>query len=252
MQGGHFLAFLTVSQRKAIRDGWYDGIRANREEHLRGPTDWLNVEFVTGYRTDDPQRELYRHIVQRLTSATRQSEDLDRYESAACGKVYAGSAESKADQAMQQIAAMGGEHPRVFPDVAFVSARTGEAYKAMAYTLIRNKACKNVISMMSYAEHRDRSNKHHDTLTVVNWLEGSYPNFFFDVDIGQIDDFNSRYAAIREREDYGKFVGFYGVRRTNTKFGEITDWFHGQYAREKPVLSGLFDLNRYRNREGCV
>mgnify|MGYP000019416243 CR=1 FL=1 len=46
----------------------------------------------------------------------------------------------------------------------------------------------------------------------------------------------------------GSFIALYGVRRTNTGFWEIADWFHDQYARERPVLSGLFDLNRYRNR----
>jgi hypothetical protein len=38
------------------------------------------------------------------------------------------------------------------------------------------------------------------------------------------------------------------VRRTNTGFWETADWFQAQSAREKPLLSGLFDLNRYRNR----
>ena len=244
----HFLAFLPVSHRKAIRDSWYDGIRANREGHLRGPADWLSVESVTGYRTDDPQRELYRHIEQRLVSAARPGENLDRCESDACSAPDRADAEQKADLAMQQIAAMGGEYLGVFPDVAFVRVRTGDADEALAYTLIHNKAYKNVTSMLSDSEQRDRADKAQDTLTVVNWLEGSYPNFFFDVSIKDIDDFTSHYIAIREREDYEKFVALYGVRRTNTGFWEIADWFHDQYAREKPVLSGLFDLNRYRNR----
>jgi hypothetical protein len=149
---------------------------------------------------------------------------------------------------MQQIAAMGGEHLVVFPDVAFVRVGLGQGEEALAYTLIHNKAYKDVTSMLDDAKYRDRSDMQNDTLTVLNWLEGSFPNFFFDVDIERIEDFTSRYIAIRDREDYEKFVALYGVRRTNTDFWEIADWFHDQYAREKPVLSGLFDLNRYRNR----
>ena len=87
-----------------------------------------------------------------------------------------------------------------------------------------------------------------DTLTVLDWLEGSYPNFFFLVDLERIEEFGERYQAIRSRDDYERFVALFGVRRTNQGFWEQADWFHQQYAREQPVLSGLFDLNRYRNR----
>ena len=86
----HFLAFLPVSRRKAIRDSWYDGIRATSEEHLKGPMDWLDVEAVTGYNSDDPQRELYRHMEQRLAAVMRSGDDLDRCEPAACGKPQPG------------------------------------------------------------------------------------------------------------------------------------------------------------------
>jgi hypothetical protein len=136
----------------------------------------------------------------------------------------------------------------VFPDVAFVRVTLGPGEQPLAYTLIRNKACKDVTSMLEDEHNRDRSDKENGTLTVVNWLEGSYPNFFFDVDIPRIDDFTSCHIAIRDRQDYEKFVGLYGVRRTNTDLWEIADCFQDQYARKKPVLSGLFDLNRYRNR----
>jgi hypothetical protein len=244
----HFLAFLPASHRRSIRDSWYDGIRSAREEHLQAPVDWLDVESVTGYRTADPQRELYRHVEQRLSAVAPTGEDLDRCGSGQCSDPDAGTAEQKVDRAMQRIAAMGGEHLVVFPDVAFVRVGMGQDEEALAYTLIRNKAYKDVTSMLDDAQYRDRSDRQNDTLTVVNWLEGSYPNFFFDVDIERIDDFTSRYIAIRDREDYEKFVALYGVRRTDTDFWEIADWFHDQYAREKPVLSGLFDLNRYRNR----
>jgi hypothetical protein len=244
----HFLAFLPASHRRTIRDNWYAGIRSAREEHLKGPVDWLDVESVTGYRTGDPQRELYRHIEQRLSAIARQGENLDRCESQQCRDPGAGAAEQKVDRAMQRIATMGGEHLVVFPDVAFVRVGLGQGEDALAYTLIHNKAYKDVTSMLADVQYRDRSDKQNDTLTVVNWLEGSYPNFFFDVDIERIDDFTSRYIAIRNREDYEKFVALYGVRRTNTDFWELADWFHDQSARERPVLSGLFDLNRYRNR----
>jgi hypothetical protein len=85
-------------------------------------------------------------------------------------------------------------------------------------------------------------------MTVVNWLEGSYPNFFFSVPLSEIEAFTARCAAIRNQEDYEQFVGRYGVRRTNPAFWDRADWFQDEYARSRPVTSGLLDLNRYQNR----
>jgi hypothetical protein len=54
--------------------------------------------------------------------------------------------------------------------------------------------------------------------------------------------------VIPNRDDYERFVAVFGVRSGNRSFREQADWFHQRYAQEKPVLSGPFDLNRYRNR----
>jgi len=82
----------------------------------------------------------------------------------------------------------------------------------------------------------------------VKWLEGSYPNFFFDVDLNNIEEFARQCETIRDAKSYEKFVNRYGVRRTNSSFWEISDWFQDNFKQKKPVLSGLFDLNRYQNR----
>jgi hypothetical protein len=118
----------------------------------------------------------------------------------------------------------------------------------MAYTLIRNNAYTQVTSMFQDASAEANRDFDQDSLTVVDWLEGSYPNFFFVIDIEDIEVFAERYRAIQTRDDYEQFVSRYGVRRTNNRFWQHADWFHDRYARDKPVISGLFDLNRYRNR----
>ena len=33
-----------------------------------------------------------------------------------------------------------------------------------------------------------------DTLSVLDWLEGSYPNFFFTIDIDDVENFTTSYA----------------------------------------------------------
>ena len=85
-------------------------------------------------------------------------------------------------------------------------------------------------------------------MTVVNWMEGSYPNLFFSVKLSEIEIFTEQCAAIRSQGDYKKFIDRFGVRRTNPEFWKLADWFQDEHARNNPVLSGLFDLNRYQNQ----
>ncbi len=85
-------------------------------------------------------------------------------------------------------------------------------------------------------------------MSVVKGLHGTYPNFFFDIKLSQVNDFSKHYAAIHNRKDYEHFVGLLGVRRTHSDFRDIADWFQDYYAKKQPVLSGLFDFNRYHTR----
>ncbi len=241
----NFLSFLPVRVRRTVRDSWYKGVRTRLPEDFKGPMDWLDVESVIGYRTADPQRELYQHLEYRLAGVRGPTDHLNRCPAEPCDAPGAGAVQAHADRAMRRIAEIDGSHLSVFPDVTFLRVRTGAASQDLAYTIILNKGYKNLTSIFEDEERRDRDD---DTLTVVKGLEGSYPNFFFVVDQQDLSDFAERYAAIRNRVDYERFVGLYGIRRTNSRFWPTADWFHDRFARDEPLLSGLFDLNRYDNR----
>ena len=243
----YFLAFLPVSQRKAIRDAWYVGQRESVEKLFAAPQEWLNTEAVNGYRTDDPQKELYRYLKIRLAGATQRAPDLNRCARADnCKNSLPATIEARVDKAMNAIARLQGENLHAFPDVTFVQVRADTPEQGLAYTLIRNKAYKNVTSFLADEHERDRADIEQDTMTVVNWLEGSYPNFFLSVALSEIDEFSQRCANIRSHEDYAQFVARYGVRRTDPVFWTQADWFQDKFRYNKPVRSGLFDLNRYQ------
>jgi hypothetical protein len=244
----NYLAFLPVGPRKEIMDSWYVGIRTGMDERIGGPMEWLDVEVVTGYKTDDPQQELYGHIENRLGPLAGGPKYLDRHEQATGTNVQAGTIEQQANNAMQTIADIKGERLRAFPDVAFVRIKTDTPETDLAYTLIRNKAYLSVTSLLADESKRDNRDYVHDTLTVVRGLEGSYPNFFFKVEPDELDDFTDRLINIKTPDDYERFAGIYGIRRTNDSFWETADWFQDKYAKQAPVQSGLFDLNRYANR----
>jgi len=244
----YFLAFLPANRRKEIRDSWYVGQRSSVEKLFSAPQEWLSTEAVVGYKTNDPQEELYQKIKNRLASVAQQAKAKNNCGRVACEKESAEEDFQRVDRAMNDIAQLKGESLYAFPDVAFVQVRMKKSEQDLAYTLIRNKAYKNVTSFLADELERDRSDIDQDTMTVVKWLEGSYPNFFFSVALSELDDFTERCTAIRNHEDYEKFVDQYGVRRTNPEFWKLADWFQDELAQKKPVMSGLFDLNRYQNR----
>jgi hypothetical protein len=243
----YFLVFMPAQKRKLIRDAWYQGIRESNKDD-EGEVRWLNREYVTGYETDSPQLEFYQHLERYLGSVAGAGDYINRCSSGAC-RPEAGKEILRVDKAMQKAAKMDGPIVQFLPDLAFVRVLMGgKPEEDLAYSMINNKAYKSVSSMFKGEKLGDRRDYEYDTQTVVRWLEGSYPNFFYVVGLNDIERFVEDYGAIANREAYEAFVARYGLRRTSEDFWKHADWFNQQYAREQPRLSGIYDLNRYQNR----
>ncbi|MGB5602814.1 MAG: fatty acid cis/trans isomerase [Gammaproteobacteria bacterium] len=243
----YFLAFLPADKRQAIRDAWYQGIRRSNKDD-EGQARWLNREFVTGYQTDNPQLELYHKLEKYLGPLAGDGDYINRCTSDKC-KPKSSQDILRVDKAMQNAAKMDGLVVQILPDVAFVRVRMGgRPEDDLAYTMISNKAYKNVTSMFVNEKPVDARDYEEDTQTVVRWLESAYPNFFYVIDLEDIESFVEEYDTISDRQGYEAFITRYGLRRTSDDFWGHADWFNDQYAREEPRLSGIYDLNRYQNR----
>jgi len=240
----YFLLFTPASKREQIRDSWYVGMHQRVERAFKGAQQVvMAVNTVDGFKTDDPQRELYQILERHFGPVAGPPDRINRCHSEDCLSQDK-NAERRVDEAMQRIAGKRGEILSVFPDVSFIRIRNpGTA--DLAYTVILNKGYTNITSMFQNEDHRDRTQ---DTLTVVKGLEGSYPNFFFDLDVKDVDAFVARFESITTRGEYEKFVGLYGLRRTNTDFWSVSDWLQNWAAKNQPLHAGIFDLSRYRNR----
>jgi len=244
-----FLAFLPVRDRKRIRDSWYVGLRSNLSKLLDEPSDWLNVEVVTGYRTDDSQKELYQAIESRLGAMSGGPDSINRCPDKPCRLNAGQNGQEDADRMMAHIAAIKGTDLDVVPDLAFLRVRRDrESQPDLAYTLIHNKAYNNISAMFADAGNDASRDKNNDTLTVLRGLHGAYPNFYFDIDLKELEEFTRRYSGIHSPGDHARFVDRYGIRRTDPRFWEIADWFQDSYAAAEPERGGLLDLNRYENR----
>ena len=244
----YFLAFLPASERRKLRQRWYRGLRGEVKRYFREPLGWLSVDVVKGYRSDRPQQELYSYLRARLAPLAARQAAMNRCGEQACRNRIDAAAKQRADRAMQRIVQKRGAALHAFPELAYVRVRTGGEGADLVYSVIRNKAYRNVSSFLADQRERDRADIEHDTLTVVDWLEGAYPNFFFEVDLDDMDAFGSQCAAIRSYADYSRFVEGYGVRRTRPDFWTTADWFQDRLAQDRPLASGILDLSRYRNR----
>ena len=237
-----FLLLIPAEKRAAIRQSWYTGVRESRKRLQEEPHAWINQEIVTGYKTDDPQQELYWRIEAHMGDLAAPKDSLNRCPLQSCE----GQKNFDAiDQAMQQITQIRGEHLRVFPDTALVQVTDESDAGGRAYTLILNKGYKNLTSLFSNEDNRDLE---YDTLTVLRGVSGAYPNFFFTVPADEIQIFIDGMRKVRNRQDYEKVVALYGIRRTNPAFWATADWFQDTVAVERPREAGILDLNRYRNR----
>ncbi|HHJ35044.1 MAG TPA: isomerase [Gammaproteobacteria bacterium] len=248
----HFLAFLPVSKRKEIRDKWYQGMRSELDTIFKAPMEWLNVESVIGYHTDDVQLELYEHIKQRMGDGLSHSYQINQCGTKDCRQttnrtVKNNELKIKIDNAMETIDDLKGKRLHNFPEVSFVRVITDDPERSFSYSFIRNKAYKNVSSLLSDERKRDQQDIEHDDITVVDWLAGSYPNFFFSVHIDDIDDFIQYCMSVNDQKSFDRFIERYGVRRTDPAFWKTADWFQDQYKTQRPLHSGLYDLSRYSN-----
>lgn len=135
--------------------------------------------------------------------------------------------------------------PAPLPEVAFLRVRAAAATQADAvYSLIHNRAHTNVAYMFGEQNQLIPAD---DTLTVTRGTLGSYPNFMFNVEIGEIEAFTAALLAVGNPSDLEQVVTRWGLRRTSPRFWSTIDWLHDDFRRRQPAEVGLFDLNRYVN-----
>jgi hypothetical protein len=82
-------------------------------------------------------------------------------------------------------------------------------------------------------------------VTVVRGHFGSYPNFFFEVALEEVEAFAEELRAVASEEDLAAFVARYGIRRTDPRFWEMADWLREDLRRKSPMEAGVYDLGRY-------
>jgi hypothetical protein len=86
-----------------------------------------------------------------------------------------------------------------------------------------------------------------DTLSVVRGELGSYPNFLFEMEAGDVGGFVEALRRVTTEDGFSELAQRFGVRRTDPRIWSGSDWLDAEGRRESPTTAGRLDLDRYAN-----
>jgi hypothetical protein len=206
-------------------------------------------ESLISYKTDDTKKEFFVDVSRHLQLEEFNKDDyLNRCMDfpVQCKESGWKDKASKEAKALVELSDIKGLRTAVFPNVTFLRIKIdGSVENDQVFTIVRNKAYLNVQSLTSSESSRIREE---DTIDIVPGFVGAYPNLFLEIERNELTRFVNQYKKITSFKEYDALVLKYGVRRTNPKFWESSDWFYKKHLYDNKAFAGLFDLNRYKNR----
>jgi hypothetical protein len=244
----NFLDYMPPEARTAMRDSWYRG--SDAELKVTKTYEVVNEDMPVQipYRTSDPKQEFVSLVSDRLGPLVGPPDVLNGCPKPPCALPGAGPAQRAVEQNLQTLTSKPASDDAMgfidfMPDLAFLRVRTGKPEEDLAYTLIRDKSHTNVAFMFGEAKRRETAK---DSLTIYRGLIGNYPNFMFDVPIGEIESFTDALHGAHTVEQFTALVGRYGISRTHPEIWTDFQWFVDFARRVDPIDAGVYDLNRYK------
>ena len=228
----NFIVFLPQRVRGGTAQSWYRGATGESSEYVYGRYARLDVESAVPYRSDDPQRELYGLLRERLAPVLDPRFDL------------ATVPDAWRRQELQALAELKGASLSWLPEMTVLRVATRSGTPAY-YTLLRNTGHANVAHL---AREKAELLPAENTLTVVPGFIGAYPNALWHVPEGELPALRQAVAALGSEADYRRLADRFAVRRTNPQFWAASDALHDAYRSWAPREAALFDYNRLQNR----
>lgn len=244
----NFLHFMPPGVRTQMRTSWYEG--GDAETKMSKTYEIVNEAMPVriDYRTGDPKTEFMALVSERLQALAGPPDILNRCQDKPCYSPGSSASQQRVEATLQTLSSRAAAEPgmqfvRFMPDVAFLRVSDPNSNNGHAYTLIRNKAHRNVAFMFDESDRRERDK---DTLTVYPGLLGSYPNFMFHVPVADIDAFGNALHNINSQDDFDSLVQKFGLMRTNPEIWTNFQWFVDYMKQTQPLDAGVYDLSRYK------
>ena len=243
----YFLDFMPQSKRQEMMTDWYGGMDLSGVNLNYTPSD---LKAGYDFMTSDPKREFVEELVDHeFMPATEMAFDKN-YRRA--GEEYPDLPDTytSADDYITGFLAVTKPGTSFFKKVAdhganlaYVRIMVDEDKTNDIYlTMVINRWHDDVTTLF---EEDDKLDPAKDNVTFVKGFIGSYPNYFFQVKLGELNDF---LRMLRDFDGSHKdmvALDHFGVNRAEPKFWEVYDTFQARFLADEPELGGLFDLNRY-------
>jgi hypothetical protein len=229
----NFLSLLPPETRHAESREWYKGASEKQQSYVYGSRANFESPPDISYQTDDPKRELFGMLQQRLAPVLNHSYDLDQPTVPASQR-----------EALQRLQALQGLAVAPLPQVVFLNVQSSDGADYY-YTLLHNSAHSNITSLF-----KESSNlvPEEDTLTVVKGFIGSYPEAYWRVQEADLVSLVEQVAGLTDEASYAALMDRYGIRRTAPEFWQHSDKMISAHHREAPLENALLDYNRLENR----
>lgn len=238
-----FLDFLPPEIREKTMQDWYRGM------------DFFHVRYhatampaAIEYRSDDPKREFGEKLVREILPE-KLGIRLDPVNYLG-GKPYPGIPEKietpeHVYQALHAVSAPGESFFSHVTDhnanVAFIRVKMTKG-DDLVISAVVNRWHDNVTFLFGEKKTLDSAR---DTADFYPGFIGSYPNYFFEVNLAEVGDFVTLLKNYRGSDEDKRKLDKYGVNRSNENFWQKYDWFQDRFLQSDPGRAGLFDLNRY-------
>ena len=241
----NFLRLLPQTERKALRDAWYaDSGKIKLFTTYAAPDDTVPTQIA--FKSKDAKSEFAEMIYARMSKIMGPPDLVNRCLNDQCASPAVSAAENRVNKALRRLAATRADLLpviKLLPELSYLRV-SSEYADDLVYSLVHNRAHTNVAFLLG-EEARLEPDK--DTLTIAPGILGSYPNFMFDVEIGDIEQFVEQLANADSAKAFESVVNTWGVRRTQPDFWGVFHDMTRYVQRTDPVEAGLFDLNRYEN-----
>ncbi|WFB36888.1 fatty acid cis/trans isomerase [Kiritimatiellota bacterium B12222] len=219
----NYLRLFPQADRQKLFNQWYDGVPSMVMKVHYPDTNFNSLSAIDYDDQSDVMNQL-RNMVSQTQVSTYGSATLQRDQ----GRYLDFSQETA-------------PFVQHFPEVTFLRIRKNNGDNEV-YTIIRNKAFKNVTDLLDEAKRREPRK---DNLLVVPGLVGDYPNMMMNLSQDEYEIFMKEIFEVRGIDEVGALWLKYGTLRTSKDFWPTLDWFTAWQLEQDPIQAGRFDLKHY-------
>lgn len=238
----NFLRLLPSESRLWIYDQWYQGAGKLKAKVIYQSLD-TDTPSAIQLNPDDPKKALLQKFLNSHPRVLPNDDIINRC-TKDCAQSISNENHKVAINALRHLGARTAEQSpgiKWMPEVSFLRIDIpGGGYST--YSILRNRRHTNVAFILGESL---RYQENLDTLTILPYPVGSYPNLMFRVNLNDVVQFSETLMSVNSEDAFDQIIDRWGVLRMSSKFWETLHSFSEQTQRSAPLEAGIYDISRY-------